>query len=63
MGEGVFITNVKGLHAGANPTTGDFSLEAKGYLVTGGQLGRPVSGITVGQLLPALEGRDRKSVV
>ena len=47
MGEGVFITNVKGLHAGANPTTGDFSLEAKGYLVTGGQLGRPVSGITV----------------
>ena len=33
MGEGVFITNVKGLHAGANPTTGDFSLEAKGYLI------------------------------
>ncbi|MBO1680619.1 TldD/PmbA family protein [Bittarella massiliensis (ex Durand et al. 2017)] len=60
MGEGVFITNVKGLHAGANPTTGDFSLEAKGYLVAGGQLGRPVSGITVAgnfyQLLKDVRG-------
>ena len=60
MGEGILITNVKGLHAGANPTTGDFSLEAKGYLVTGGKVGRPVAGITVAgnfyQLLKDLRG-------
>ena len=47
MGEGLIITEVSGLHAGANATTGDFSLMAKGYLVEGGKQGRAVTGITV----------------
>ncbi|MBQ7700506.1 MAG: TldD/PmbA family protein [Clostridia bacterium] len=47
MGEGLIITEVSGLHAGANATTGDFSLMAGGYLVENGKQGRAVNGITV----------------
>ena len=35
------------MHAGANPITGDFSLAAKGFRVTGGRLGGAVAQITV----------------
>lgn len=47
MGDGLVITEVSGLHAGANPTSGDFSLLAKGYTVEGGQRGHAVEQITV----------------
>jgi PmbA protein len=47
MGEGLVITDLAGLHAGANPTSGDFSLLAKGYTVEGGKRGRAVEQITV----------------
>ena len=47
MGEGLVITDVSGLHAGANPTSGDFSLLAKGYTVKDGKRERPVEQITV----------------
>lgn len=47
MGEGLLITELQGLHAGANAVTGDFSLGAKGYRVEGGAIAGPVSGITV----------------
>lgn len=47
MGEGLIITEVSGLHAGANATTGDFSLMAQGYLVENGKQERAVKGITV----------------
>ena len=47
MGEGIIITEVSGLHAGANAVTGDFSLLSKGYLVEGGKKGRAVNGVTV----------------
>lgn len=43
----LYITGTKGLHAGANAATGDFSLECKGYLVQQGSIVRPVSGITM----------------
>lgn len=33
MGEGFLITEVSGLHAGANQISGDFSLLAKGFAV------------------------------
>lgn len=47
-GEGFIITDVSGLHAGANPITGDFSLSAKGYRFTeGGKEKTPVTGVTV----------------
>lgn len=47
MGEGFLITEVSGLHAGANQISGDFSLLAKGFAVRGGQKAEPVEQITV----------------
>ncbi len=44
---GIMITALEGLHAGANAATGDFSLSAKGYLIENGELTRAVTGITV----------------
>lgn len=47
MGEGVVITDVSGLHAGANPVSGDFSLLSKGYTVKNGKREKPIEQITV----------------
>ncbi|MGI6183876.1 MAG: TldD/PmbA family protein [Candidatus Fimadaptatus sp.] len=47
VGEGIMITDLMGMHAGANPVSGDFSLGARGFMIEGGKLGRPVKGITV----------------
>ena len=47
MGDGLLITEVEGLHAGANAVTGDFSLLSKGFLIRAGQRERPVEQITV----------------
>jgi len=41
------ITEVSGLHAGANAVSGDFSLIAQGYTVKDGKKDRPVDRITV----------------
>ncbi len=48
MGRGIFITACDGVFAGANPTSGDFSLIAKGWLIEGGECARPVNQITMG---------------
>lgn len=47
VGDGLLITNVMGLHSGANAVSGDFSLGASGFMIEGGKIGRPVKGITV----------------
>lgn len=47
MGEGVVITDVAGLHAGANAVSGDFSLLSKGYTVKNGKRDKAVEQITV----------------
>lgn len=47
MGDGLVITEVSGLHAGANPVSGDFSLLSKGYTVKQGMRDRPVEQITI----------------
>ena len=47
MGEGLMLTDVTGLHAGANPISGDFSLSAKGFRVRGGRKAEAVNQITV----------------
>ena len=48
MGEGLLITACDGIFAGVNPVSGDFSVISKGYIVRGGKLAEPVSGITIG---------------
>ncbi|MBN2540119.1 MAG: TldD/PmbA family protein [Bacilli bacterium] len=45
--DGIYITNVQGAHAGANPVSGDFSLQAAGYYVVDGKIVSPVALITV----------------
>lgn len=47
MGNGLYITDVQGLHSGTNTISGDFSLAAQGFLVENGELAGPVKNITV----------------
>ena len=47
MGDGLVITQVSGLHAGANAISGDFSLIAQGYTVKNGKKDAAVEQITV----------------
>ena len=35
--KGVYINSLGGLHAGANPITGDFSLQSSGFMVEDGK--------------------------
>lgn len=45
--KGLLITDIAGYHAGANPVTGDFSLQASGFLIENGIKVRGVSMITI----------------
>lgn len=47
MGDGLYVTELKGLHAGADAVTGDFSIESAGYTVRNGKIGGAVKGFTV----------------
>ncbi|MBP5231007.1 MAG: TldD/PmbA family protein [Clostridia bacterium] len=47
MGNGVFITEIHGMHAGLNPQSGNFSLQSTGFLVKDGRRDRPLDIITV----------------
>ena len=52
VGEGVYITDVSGIHAGLNEQSGNFSLQSTGYLIKDGKRDRPLDIITVsGNLL------------
>ena len=46
--EGVYITSVTGLHSGLNAQSGDFSLEAEGYLIKDGKVTSPLKLLTAG---------------
>ena len=43
----LLITDLMGMHSGANAVSGDFSLGAKGYLIEGGAIVRAVNQITI----------------
>lgn len=47
MDKGILITELQGLHSGANPISGDFSLAAKGFEISNGKKIRPIEQITV----------------
>ena len=60
-GDGLYVTEVSGLHSGVNPVSGTFSVGATGRLVEGGELGAPVREMTIaGDLLDML--RDVRAV-
>lgn len=46
-GEGIYVTDISGLHAGANPVTGDFSLLSTGFLIKEGKKTTPVKNFTM----------------
>ena len=45
--DGLIITELAGLHSGANGVSGDFSLSAKGFKIEGGKKGGAVEQITI----------------
>ena len=46
-GDGLYITELKGLHAGANAVTGDFSLESAGFRIKDGKICEAVKSFTI----------------
>jgi PmbA protein len=54
-GDGVYITEVAGLHSGVNPVTGRYSVGATGKAIRGGALAEPLREFTIaGDLLSTL---------
>lgn len=47
VGDGVYITEINGLHAGLDSQTGNFSLQASGFLIKGGKKDHPLDMVTI----------------
>jgi len=59
-GDGLYVTDVAGLHSGVNPVSGTFSVGASGRLIENGELGQPVRELTIASdlvsMLRAVDG-------
>ena len=53
-GDGVFVTDVAGLHSGVNPVSGTFSVGATGRLIEGGELAAAADEFTIASDLPSM---------
>ena len=57
---GLYITDVQGLHAGLNDISGDFSLSASGFLIENGKISTPIHEMTIAgnffELLKTVKG-------
>ncbi|MGZ5290006.1 MAG: TldD/PmbA family protein [Actinomycetota bacterium] len=51
---GVLIQDVSGVHSGANPISGEFSVGATGLRIAGGALSEPLREMTIASTLPAM---------
>jgi PmbA protein len=51
---GVLIQDVSGVHSGANPISGEFSVGATGLRITGGELGEPIREMTIASTVPEM---------
>ena len=58
-GDGVFVTDVAGLHSGVNPVTGVFSVGASGRAIRGGELAEPLREFTIASDLVSMLGAVR----
>ena len=47
IGDGIYLTEINGLHAGLNSQSGDFSLQSEGFLVKDGKKAGPLELFTV----------------
>ncbi len=41
--DGVYVTEVNGLHAGLNPISGDFNVQASGFTIKDGKIDKPIT--------------------
>jgi PmbA protein len=55
-GDGVFVTDVAGLHSGVNPVTGVFSVGASGRAIRDGELAEPLREFTIASDLVSMLG-------
>jgi PmbA protein len=53
---GLYVVSITGLHSGANPVSGEFSVGARGHLIRGGTLGPPVREVTIASDLLSMLG-------
>jgi PmbA protein len=51
---GVLIQDVSGVHSGANPISGEFSVGATGLRIANGELGEPLREMTVASTVPEM---------
>ena len=51
---GVLVQDVSGVHSGANPVSGEFSVGATGLRIGGGALGEPVREMTIASTIPEM---------
>lgn len=59
-GDGIYVTELAGLHAGANAITGEFSLAATGFVIEEGKKGAPIKNFTVsGNFFELLKGIEK----
>ncbi len=57
--KGVLITSLSGLHSGTNLVSGDFSVEAGGYLIEDGKITSPIKQMTIaGNFVEVLKNID-----
>lgn len=56
VGLGFYVMEVSGIHSGANPVSGDFSVGAAGRLIRGGELADPVREVTIAGNLMSIMG-------
>ena len=55
--EGVYISELEGLHAGMNEKSGNFSLQTCGFMIRDGKIAEPLSLITLaGNLVEVFNG-------
>jgi PmbA protein len=55
-GDGLYVTDVAGLHSGVNPVSGTFSVGASGRLIEGGEPAGPVRELTIASDLVTMLG-------
>ncbi|MBQ8433663.1 MAG: TldD/PmbA family protein [Clostridia bacterium] len=41
--DGIYVTDVGGLHAGLNPISGDFNVQGSGFVIKNGKIDRPIT--------------------
>ncbi|MBQ7336987.1 MAG: TldD/PmbA family protein [Clostridia bacterium] len=60
IGDGIMITELKGLHAGANAVSGDFSIESAGFRIRDGKRAEAIKTFTIAgnffELLKTIDG-------